>query len=848
MLHLTKSRKSPAGLRKAISSGWGLVKQNFSYKNERKNNGRRNMRCVKCGQELPDDANFCRRCGSPTIRNMSYLVQKARENDQEALTEIYKISSPAVYKTIRVLIKDEDTVYDILQDTYVKAFTRLNQLQNPDKLIPWLKMIANNLAKDWLKKSKPVFFTDIYGGEELEDIPFEESIEDVRSELNPEMAMDQQEAKRLVMEILDHLPEDQRVVIGMFYYEEMSVKDIAQTLGVSENTVKSRLSYGRRKIKEQVLDLEKRGTKLYSVAPFVFFLYLLGKADKVSAEPMAQKALPDVMQSYFREISGHTASQAGAAGSSWGNSSRNPGTGSLNPGQAGSTGTPSGPGLSGPGHAGSNAGEWASNAAHTAASTSSKAAGTITGTAAKHAGLKIAAVILAGSLGAGGITYGVVRNIDKLPFVHQQEPQEKETAETQKEEQAEPEETPKATQAAEADDKAEEKSSEKEEKKLSEEELYRTFYDGYVEDENLQVLQDGYVADYDFNTGYANDLLLSATMEDFGGGGNKELLLIRTKAKEKDENSSNYTDVERPLYMELYGIDDQKVVLRKELEIPNTDLNTYEDSIEEKLELRKKEGSYYLYRSGRWSPAHGASDYLDTFIKMSETDMVQECNLRWCFGATYGTCQINGRDFYTGNKDSDMQQIENQLEVYGMNGGQELTGPYLLDFNRGADLDAQTYSQRDNVILQNCFAAQPAVVSPTFTPIPTIEIPQEETGVTEYYSTNLSRETGGPDGNSGYYVPGTTQVEYNADNDTLTFYASFVKSNEIPIDFTQENFVEYGQKTFQLTADTKYYGNEQDDYFPWTKESAIQTCVSVGHLGVVLKVTDGKVETITFYS
>ena len=225
---------------------------------------------------------------------------------------------------------------------------------------------------------------------------------------------------------------------------------------------------------------------------------------------------------------------------------------------------------------------------------------------------------------------------------------ELETAETQKEKTTEAEETPKVTQAVprtvKATGKKEEKSSEKKEKKLSEEELYRTFYDGYVEDENLQVIQDGYVADYDFNTGYANDLLLSAAMEDFGGNGNKELLLIRTRAKEKDENSSNYTDVKRPLYMELYGIDDQKVTLRKELEIPDTDLNTYEDSIEEKLELRKKEGSYYLYRSGRWSPAHGASDYLDTFIKMSETDMVQECNLRWCFGATYGTCQINGRD------------------------------------------------------------------------------------------------------------------------------------------------------------------------------------------------------------
>lgn len=818
------------------------------------------MRCVKCGQELPDDANFCRRCGSPTIRNMSYLVQKARENDQEALAEIYKISSPAVYKTIRVLIKDEDTVYDILQDTYVKAFTRLNQLQNPDKLIPWLKMIANNLAKDWLKKSKPVFFTDIYGGEELEDIPFEESIEDVRSELNPEMAMDQQEAKRLVMEILDHLPEDQRVVIGMFYYEEMSVKDIAQTLGVSENTVKSRLSYGRKKIKEQVMDLEKRGTKLYSVAPFVFFLYLLGKADKVSAEPMVQKALPDIMQSYFREASGRTAFQAGVAGNSWGNNSRNPnnrlsggaersgqtGRSSTGPtGYDGSTGRPPGIGSPGPGAAGSNTNGWASNAAHTAASTSSKATGTIAGTAAKHAGVKIAAVILAGSLGAGGITYGVVRNIDKLPFVHQQEPetQEKETAEVQKEEQVKPEETPKATQVAEATDKAEEKSSEKEEKKLSEEELYRTFYDGYVKDENLQVIQDGYVADYDFNTGYANDLLLSAAMEDFGGNGNKELLLIRTRAKEKDENSSNYTDVERPLYMELYGIDDQKVTLRKELEIPDTDLNTYGDSIEEKLELRKKEGSYYLYRSGRWSPSHGASDYLDTFIKMSETDMVQECNLRWCFGATYGTCQINGRDFYTGNKDSDMQQIENQLEVYGMNGGQELTGPYLLDFNRGADLDAQTYSQRDNVILQNCFAAQPAVVSPTFTPMPTIEIPQEETGVTEYYFTVLH-----PKYSEGSTLPWTTQVDYNADDDTLTFYATFRKSDKSSFVYDEAIEVSYGQRTFQLTPDTKYLYNETDEQVARPKEDAVNTCVRVNGLQLLIKVVDGNVESMTFSS
>ena len=172
------------------------------------------MKCSKCGQELSDNANFCRECGSPIIRNKSYLVQRARENDQEALAEIYRISSPAVYRVIRILIKDEDTVYDILQDTYIKGFTRLDQLQNPERLVPWFKMIANNLAKDWLKKSKPIFFTDMSGGEELGDISFEESIEDERTDLNPEMAIDEKEARCLVMEILDQFPEDQRMIIG----------------------------------------------------------------------------------------------------------------------------------------------------------------------------------------------------------------------------------------------------------------------------------------------------------------------------------------------------------------------------------------------------------------------------------------------------------------------------------------------------------------------------------------------------------------------------------------------------------------------------------------------------------
>lgn len=362
------------------------------------------MRCSKCGSEIPDHANFCRNCGSPTRNNMTWLVQRARANDQQALAEIYEISSPAVYKAIRVLIKDEDTVYDILQDTYVKAFTRLDQLQDAEKLIPWLKMIANNRAKDWLKKSKPVFFTDISGTEEEDNVSFEESIEDVRSDMNPEMSMDEKEVRRLVMEILDQLPEDQRIVIGMFYYEEMPVKDIAAALEVSENTVKSRLSYGRKKIKEQVLDLEKHGTKLYNVAPFVFFLYLLRRVDSVSADPLDPGVLQEILNSCSGGMSGKQFTW-GNAGSNLENS-KNVQRGTEASGNKGKTWNSA--------NTAGNGGKAAGVAAKAGAA---KTAG---GAAARFAGHKIAALILAGSLGAGGITYGIVRNADTLPFVHEQ--------------------------------------------------------------------------------------------------------------------------------------------------------------------------------------------------------------------------------------------------------------------------------------------------------------------------------------------------------------------------------------------------------------------------------------------
>ena len=210
------------------------------------------MFCEKCGKELPADARFCEHCGNPVTREES-LLDRAKRQDQAALAEIYEQTSGAVYRVLKVLIKnDEDTVQDLLQDTYVKAFTRLDQLQDESKLLPWLKTIANNSAKDWLKKCKPVLFTAMAGNEgneETEALSFEENIEADRIDENPELAMDEKEVRRLVMEILNQLPEDQRVVLGMFYYEDMSIDAISWVLKRKHATIRTQLTRTRAMLK-----------------------------------------------------------------------------------------------------------------------------------------------------------------------------------------------------------------------------------------------------------------------------------------------------------------------------------------------------------------------------------------------------------------------------------------------------------------------------------------------------------------------------------------------------------------------------------------------------------------------
>lgn len=226
---------------------------------------------------------YCTSCGKQGDE-LAGLAAAACMGDQDALGALYEKTYSKVYYMVKSIIRDEDAVLDIIQDTYMKAFTHLDSFGGDMKFLPWVRKIAANTARDWLKKKRPILFTELSSGDEQDDTSVEELFPDERGENLPDQLIDRKETKRLLREILEELPEDQRAAIGMFYYEEMSVKEIAAAMDVSENAVKSRLMYGRRKIEKKVRELEKQGTKLYSLSPIPFLLLLFRNQEAYAVE------------------------------------------------------------------------------------------------------------------------------------------------------------------------------------------------------------------------------------------------------------------------------------------------------------------------------------------------------------------------------------------------------------------------------------------------------------------------------------------------------------------------------------------------------------------------------------
>ena len=238
-----------------------------------------------------------------TTMEIREAVIKAQNGDQSAFSFLYEETYKSKYYLALKYMKNKEAAEDVLQDAYLKAFSKLGTLKQPEAFEGWLGMIVANTAKNMLVKKNPLLFSELAVDQEGEEYVYD--VEDEDSENQPELAYTREETKELVHILLDGLSEEQRMAILMFHLENASISEIAQAMDCSENTVKSRLNYGRKNLKIQAEQLQKKGYKLYAVAPVLLLVYLLRNDRSVMAADKTfladGKAMETkILQEYFK--------------------------------------------------------------------------------------------------------------------------------------------------------------------------------------------------------------------------------------------------------------------------------------------------------------------------------------------------------------------------------------------------------------------------------------------------------------------------------------------------------------------------------------------------------------------
>lgn len=207
---------------------------------------------------------------------LQLVVSGYQKGNKEAFNHIYEQSYKYLHTCVIHVVKDEDTAMDMLQETYLEISKSISQLKSSEDFLSWAAMIANRKCFAYLKKQKNIVLVDENSlGEDSEDNKgdYFENIAD-NEELIPETVLQDREKQRLIKEIIDGLNDMQRLCVICFYYNEQKQEEIAEELGIPVNTVKSHLNRAKAKIKEAVVELDvKKGTRLYSFAPFMALLF-----------------------------------------------------------------------------------------------------------------------------------------------------------------------------------------------------------------------------------------------------------------------------------------------------------------------------------------------------------------------------------------------------------------------------------------------------------------------------------------------------------------------------------------------------------------------------------------------
>ncbi len=234
------------------------------------------------------------------------LIRRSIQGEEEAQEALVQAVQNKVYYHCKKMLKKEEDAQDATQDVLIVMLSSLSKLREPAAFWGWVNGITANRCRHLLSAPHKEWQIP----EDEEGVSLLDKAPNLDETLIPEQALDNEETSRMILELVDNLPPEQRMCVLFYYYDEMSVKEIAQAMGTSEGTVKSRLNYARKSIKAGVEEHERRGVKLYGLSPVLLLLYFLRREAESTALDSAASA---AMASQVLSQAGNAASGTAAA-------------------------------------------------------------------------------------------------------------------------------------------------------------------------------------------------------------------------------------------------------------------------------------------------------------------------------------------------------------------------------------------------------------------------------------------------------------------------------------------------------------------------------------------------------
>jgi len=188
--------------------------------------------------------------GSSNVRHLEpteerALVARAKEGDMDAFEDLVRAFQHPIYYLCLRMAGAPQAADDLAQETFVKAYFALNQFRDGLDFYAWIRRIAVNSTLNYLRKTRR---EEPLGDREAKD-----------TDSQPQDELLNHEAEKRFQEALEALPSEQKAVFVLRVYENQSYREIAQTLGLSEGTVMSRLSRARQKLKDALTGPGSRG-------------------------------------------------------------------------------------------------------------------------------------------------------------------------------------------------------------------------------------------------------------------------------------------------------------------------------------------------------------------------------------------------------------------------------------------------------------------------------------------------------------------------------------------------------------------------------------------------------------